>query len=780
MPLERVNLARGTGDAPAGASSTDKFAATPEELRAIQEKMKDPVFVELMHDYMRSLEDPATRQEEEAYLEQAEREAREGGDFSFEFVFPRAAYVVELLEPSNARVTAAEAKGLGVAAASTPAADAQQAVRSFLNVCQSDKVKAFTEHTTGDRSGSNWEVPVSVSQRRVEVYNPVAAAPSAQIPAEYAASSAAASDASSSPSQLCIVHDVVFHPATLELAERSNRFMCFLTEIAVEHINSGYGETNGFRFRRLPSSVVSIGTPQNQTVRSRKDADPFAVDPRDPVLRQPTKHFPEKTITAPTTKKNAKDSSSKSEKERCESTPTAASAAAVSGPTTATAASTLDEAKLPPYTIAHRGSIDLTDAWRWSVSDKRIGVPEELIVKLTFADVRRAAALDITITSDGHAVRIDRTEGQPCYEGEVVLPFTVEEVPAEAQFDRARGVLTLTLRVVPPARPDGVPTAEELRRTLPGGGGAGGAAKEEKREREGDSGEPQQAVVSRAEATATASTIEEDKAAVEASRPVDPPPPSAASTNVPTAAPSPQDDAATMGKACEAPESKPASGPTPTSAPAASAASHSKPEVAHIGNQDRVAAMMAQVEAARAARVAAAAAEAAMEEAAAEEARATLRATDDAVTAGDTHYPKEAPRKDKAAADSARPPAPRATQEGVKERKEEEGDIPFIRKAAALSTAADVRTGGTAHVGDDIDAVRTRQQAWAAMMEAEMQAAKAREEADAAAAARAAEAQAAKIRRKLAAEKEEERLEQLTQAKRDALPLSNKYIFAVD
>jgi dynein assembly factor 2, axonemal len=757
MPLERVNLARGAGGAAAaGAPPAEAFKATPEELRVIEEKMKDPVFVELMHDYMKSLEDPETRREEEAYLEQAEREAREGGDFSFEFVFPRAAYAVELLEPSNVRVTAAEAKRLGVAAEEGLKAaydTSPTVVRSFLNVCQSDKIKAFTEHTTGDPSGSNWEVPVSVSQRRVEVYNPAPSSPSARIPAEYAATTTAGAP------QLCVVHDVVFHPSTLSLAERSTKFMCFLIEIAVEHLNSGYGESNGFKFRRLPSSVVSIGTPQNQTLRTTHDTTPFAADPHDPVLQRSIRHIAA-TTTAPTTTTPAAAA-------RDSGMPALPSGEGTAGHPTPSTNTTL---QLPPYTIAHRGSIDLTDAWRWSVSDKRVGVPQELVVKLTFAEVRRAAALDITVTDDSRALRITRTEGQPRYEGEVPLPFAVEEVPTLAQFDRTRGVLTLTLKVVPPPRPEGVPTAEELRSTLPG---AVGATNTGSHSRQRDCTEKAVSVVTLPSQEVAAATQ------IQCQPSSDCPPPT---SSAPHTSPPLHNAAAAQT------DNSPSAPPLP-------AVPANKPEVAHIGEQDRVAAMMAQVVAARAARVAAEAAAAAAEDEGGKDspkddrdptylsaaaADATLAASTCAVLSEARQSSGEHPLSGGALSSTAVDANSNELSNSVGTQQKEQEGVPFIRKAASQPTAVEALKNDAAHDTEEEAVVRARQQAWAAMMAAEMQVAKAREEAEAAEAARAAEVQATKARRKLAAEKEQERLEQLAQAKRDTLPLSNKYLFAID
>src|SRR5689334_6974955 len=105
MSLQAVNLHDKTKD--------EEFKPTAQELKTIAEKMKDPEFMKLWTEYAMSLKDPAYRKEEEEYLKQVEKEAREGGNYSFEFIFPKPRFVVELLEGDG---------------------------KTFLNICESDKV----------------------------------------------------------------------------------------------------------------------------------------------------------------------------------------------------------------------------------------------------------------------------------------------------------------------------------------------------------------------------------------------------------------------------------------------------------------------------------------------------------------------------------------------------------------------------------------------------------------------------------------------------------------
>jgi dynein assembly factor 2 len=354
MPVESINL----------FDKKDDFKPTADEMRVIADKMKDPEFAKLMAEYMESLSDPATKKEEEEYLAQMEREAKEGGDFSFEFIFPKGVFSVELVEVGQKKV--------------------------IVNMCTSDKVDEYREETTNNRQSANWHVPVSISKDRSEQYN----------------------------GQTYTVYDAVFNPKTMALAERSDKFVCFLVEVVVENINHGYKETFGFRFLRLPSSVKSVGQPQNQTVRKQNGKPAFPLSD-EPVSKKPIK--PTKTATA---------------------TPAAAAAPA--------AASSTPSSKLPKHTILHRGEIDLTDAWNWKVVEKRIGVPKELLVKLELPDVASAAELDVDVTE--HYIDISKSARHP-YCGTIALPFTVDPTPAGAKFDRTKRILTLTLRVVPPEKP---------------------------------------------------------------------------------------------------------------------------------------------------------------------------------------------------------------------------------------------------------------------------------------------------------------------------------------
>ncbi|EAN78660.1 pre-RNA processing PIH1/Nop17, putative [Trypanosoma equiperdum] len=444
MPLETVNfMNKNTKDG-------ETFTPTPEEIQTIRKKMDDPKFLKLFQEYMKSMEDPETRREEEAYLEQVEREAREGGDYSFDFVFPRPGFVVELLEAKTS---------YRVKATSSVAAQAKKHANTpvYINMCSSEKIDPFREETTGDRNSSNWFVPVSISKPRTELFS--------EEPNRNAGEEG--QEVESCGPDAVVVYDAVFHPHTLQLADRSDRFCCFLVNIAVEHINTGYGDNHGFQFRRLSSDVASVGSLQNQTVRREKGKSPFELAANEPVLKRPTQKLPQPLEVAE--EKSGRGSSSEkgiAGSVGCRSDGNKGKDKKViseEAKGSSTRRGTPEEENMPQYTIAHRGHIDLSDTWGWKIVDRRIGVPEALVVKMEFVGLQSSSALDVEV--EGMYVKIARSNLHN-YHGSLLLPFTVEPTPLEAKFERKRSTLTLVLRVVPPA-PTGV-SAADMRQQLMG------------------------------------------------------------------------------------------------------------------------------------------------------------------------------------------------------------------------------------------------------------------------------------------------------------------------
>ena len=392
---------------------------------------------------MKDIADPKHRAEEEEYLKQLEQEAREGGDYSFDFIFPKPNFCVELLK--NEKASSSKKKNNNMTN------------KYFVNICESEKVETFTEETTGNRNASQWSVPVSVGKKHIVI----SSAASRDVPHDFGKDvSVSYTDVPNEyEGALCHVYDAVFHPNTLRLADRSDRFMCFVVEIAVEHINGGYNEAFGFEFKRLPrpssSGVHSdakgancLGTPANQTVRRKDGQNPFSVDKNAGVSKGP-QHPTELTSS------NCESQKKCTGKEKSPQTKIQSETKAK------------NTNKVPVHKVLHRGTVDLSDAWNGGSNftrSTRIDVPKELVVKIVMPEVPTVKALNtipdnltddnavygVNVLGNEGAVTVRTVDAYGGYHGTIALPFRVLDDPTEAKFDKSKKELSLTLTVVPP------------------------------------------------------------------------------------------------------------------------------------------------------------------------------------------------------------------------------------------------------------------------------------------------------------------------------------------
>eukprot|EP00760_Papus_ankaliazontas_P015085 PhM_4_TR1633/c0_g1_i1/m.57658/K19751/DNAAF2, KTU, PF13; dynein assembly factor 2, axonemal len=204
-----------------------------------------------------------------------------------------------------------------------------------------------------------------------------------------------------------VVFDAVYHPRTLFLADRSQGFTSMLVDIAVENINHGYKKSYGNQHQRMGSAITSIGRPKPQTIRGKPKSTP------------------------PTTTTSPSPSSAP---------PKSATAAA---PATAQKAKPAAPPK-PSYKVLHRSGVDLLDAWNFKHSDKRIGVPTHLIVRVELPGVVTVSEIDAEVLEK--SVVLTCTSGKYS-DVDIPMPFTVDPDDVKAKFEKGKQVLTITVRV---------------------------------------------------------------------------------------------------------------------------------------------------------------------------------------------------------------------------------------------------------------------------------------------------------------------------------------------
>mmetsp|Transcript_90763 Transcript_90763/g.157400 ORF Transcript_90763/g.157400 Transcript_90763/m.157400 type:complete len:534 (-) Transcript_90763:1047-2648(-) len=370
----------------------DDGPPTQEELQTIAKCMEKPEFRELLGEYLNSMNDPETKKEEEEYLKQLEREAAEG-NYTMQILLPEPAFCVKCRNKAREKV--------------------------YINICHSEKIEMFREDYTGNARGAMWNVPLSVGKPRMET---------------------------DKKNKEIETYDAVFHPKTVQLANDSPKFMCFLVEICVEHINEGYQKSLVPEFQRL-SGIQSIGKPAAQTIRIKSD-DPNAspvclpgvnTNNLNTINMLPRRNGEDKG--APVMPPPPKEAKPKP-KPKAKPKPKGVTEKAGTPPT--------PQWKQPNYTIVHRGEICLGDAWN-AKEDLKRRLPKELVVRIDLPLMGAASEAD---TLDVTEKKIFLQSKKHSYYLDLQLPFPIDEEQSGAKFDKSKRILTLTLPVKPPHRPD--------------------------------------------------------------------------------------------------------------------------------------------------------------------------------------------------------------------------------------------------------------------------------------------------------------------------------------
>eukprot|EP01059_Diplonema_ambulator_P012984 TRINITY_DN23484_c0_g1_i2.p1 TRINITY_DN23484_c0_g1~~TRINITY_DN23484_c0_g1_i2.p1 ORF type:complete len:597 (+),score=230.94 TRINITY_DN23484_c0_g1_i2:1636-3426(+) len=404
----------------------EKVQMTPDEMRRFQECMKDPKFLDLWQDYAREISDPKNLKEQEEYLQQVEREAKEQGDHSFTFIFPKPNFCVKM--------------------------NCKEII--FINICDDEKVDEPKEHTTGNLQASSWEVPVCLGKLRDDTFE----------------------------DKECKVVDACYHPKATYLAKKSDKFMVFLVEIAVENMNHTYKDqlpcTVPTEFRRV-TTVDSIGNPSAQTLRIKavKGKEGELVVEKKNKGHQPDRHaFKDNAAFAERLAASMGDSSAKErikakkqaeqeqeqarlEQERLERERKAADekkreeefkknlAAGMGGGVKEKPQPCVQKNDRPPnfpeYTITQQGSVGYEDCWnRTEDIDRKL--PKSLKLTVMLPDVKKASDIDMHI----EPLIVSLASEKHGFEGDVKLPYEVDADNTSAKFEKNKKVLTVVMPVV--------------------------------------------------------------------------------------------------------------------------------------------------------------------------------------------------------------------------------------------------------------------------------------------------------------------------------------------
>lgn len=333
---------------------------TSEEIQRFTKAFQDDEFQKLFSEYCEEISDPVNRKLYEKELTQLE--AERGIDVTF--ITPEPGYVIKTSLNGKEKV--------------------------FINVSQCDKVGKPSSKRDVDSSGNPgivWSIPHNQSHPRKDVDKKGA---------------------------LCSVYDVVFHPDTLNLAQKDPRFKKSVTEVACDSVSKCFNvniDLVNLKFPKLAfKGAVKPTVIRKQSTKPRTDYEPSPIDQIYP---------PVKTVSSDVSKPKPK-------KLTKSPTPTA-------------------EYATPTYQVTHRRNVEFHEMTNELDAKMNVTVPTDLVVTIDLPLLKSTNEVTLDVTER----RIYLISEKPAkYKLQIDLPYDVSERDGNAKFDKNSRKLTITLPVI--------------------------------------------------------------------------------------------------------------------------------------------------------------------------------------------------------------------------------------------------------------------------------------------------------------------------------------------
>ncbi|XP_068108062.1 protein kintoun [Hyperolius riggenbachi] len=357
------------------AARMEELNVTSEELERFRTAFQDARFRELFAQYAEEISDPENRRRYEREISEMERER----GMDVQFIHPQPDHVLQT--------------SLG----------GQQTC--YLNVCSNALVRQpqwVPGKDSEGRPGQHWSLPCSLTPAREQL---------------------------SPEGNKEVIYDVIFHPDTLHLATKSDRFKTMVDLTALDTV------AKSFKVVLDTANVTTIsekykGVPQASVIRKpHPGAKPKPQDPNDPL----TFPYPYKV---PGDQKESCHNQTKPKKVRPVSSEI--KVGSISGE-----CKPCWKPTIPHYTIRHRSYVDIQD-YRDARDSTPSPVPKELVITVDLPLLNSASEADLKI--EGKALSLESQK--PAYKLDLKLPYLVEEERGTAQFNKSKKQLVITLPVV--------------------------------------------------------------------------------------------------------------------------------------------------------------------------------------------------------------------------------------------------------------------------------------------------------------------------------------------
>ncbi|XP_063706340.1 protein kintoun [Culicoides brevitarsis] len=349
------------------SESFEDLKITKDEFDRITEALKQEEFRKLFVEYCEEISDPENRKTYEAEIKQLESQR----GVECQFVHPNPGFVV--------KTTNGEEK-------------------VFINIAKNDLVDRPThENVSVDgKTGMNWSLPLIQAPVRKDM---------------------------DKKNQWCSVYDVIFHPETLQIAERSSNFRQMVVQTALDAVCNAYKvslDKTNLRFPRMEYK----GMPKPTVIRKKKDDG--ATEEAD--------MGPLKDIMPPLPEKKPKIVHKIPEK-------------------------AVPEYTTPKYSIKYRKKLEMHEFTGQIDAKINSSVPSEMSLEIHLPLLRSATEAKLDVSRNCVSLC---SEKPAKYHLEVKLSYDVDEKAGNACFNKEKRLLTITLPIIP--RKIGVPEIEKTRK----------------------------------------------------------------------------------------------------------------------------------------------------------------------------------------------------------------------------------------------------------------------------------------------------------------------------
>ncbi|XP_071972099.1 protein kintoun [Engystomops pustulosus] len=347
------------------ATKLDELSVTSEELERFKVAFQDARFRELFAQYAQEISNPENRRRYEQEISEMERER--GVDI--QFIHPEPGHVLQT------------------------SVNGQQTC--YLNVCGNALVRkpqCVIGTDKEGRPGQHWSLPCTLTPPREEL---------------------------SPGGSKEVIYDVVFHPDTLLLASRNEKFRAMVDLTALDTVSKQFKVVLDSRNVSTPSDKYK-GVPQATVIRKpRAGAAPKPQDPTDPLRFPYPYNNPREQTRHGRNYRHQPLRTNGESKAQCQE------------PTT------------PHYTIRHRSYVDLQD-YRDSRDSAPSPVPKELVITVDMPLLYSSSDVDLHIKGKNLSLKSQK----PAYKLELKLPYLVEDERGTAQFNKIKRQLVITVPVV--------------------------------------------------------------------------------------------------------------------------------------------------------------------------------------------------------------------------------------------------------------------------------------------------------------------------------------------